>query len=84
MSQKDKLIARLLSKPIDFTFAEATSLLKHLGYSVVKAGATSGSRIAFVNESGDYIRFHRPHPSSVLKHYQVEDLISTLRERGAL
>ena len=82
MSQKDKLIERLLSKPSDFSFDEAATLLNHLGYAGVAAGKTSGSRIAFANASGDYIRLHKPHPQSILKKYQVTDLISALKERG--
>ena len=33
MGQKEKLIKKLKTKPKDFTFDEAESLLKYLGYS---------------------------------------------------
>ena len=76
MSQKDKLVERLLSKPSDFTFDEVATLMGHLGYSAVKPGKTGGSRVAFVSKSGDYIRFHKPHPGNIVKKYQITDLIA--------
>ena len=61
MSKEEKLTQRLLSQPNDFTIDELTTLLKRLGYSVSNKGATSGSRIAFINEkTKDIIRIHRP------------------------
>lgn len=81
MSRKDKLIARLLAKPKDFTFEELSVLLGFFGYQQVNLGKTSGSRVAFANRDGDYIRLHKPHPRNVLKPYQVEDIIITLKER---
>jgi hypothetical protein len=50
----------------------------------VAAGKTGGSRVAFANGDGDYIRLHRPHPRSVLKPYQVDDVAAALKERGLL
>jgi hypothetical protein len=84
LSRKDKLIARLLSKPKDFTFEELSALLGSFGYQQANLGKTSGSRVAFVDEDGDYIRLHKPHPRNVLKPYQVEDIIAALQERGLL
>ncbi|NLD88486.1 MAG: type II toxin-antitoxin system HicA family toxin [Clostridiales bacterium] len=83
MSKKEKLIARLLSKPKDFTFAELEALLGCFEYKQVSLGKTSGSRVAFSNGQ-DYIRLHKPHPRNTLKAYQVEDIITALRERGLL
>jgi len=45
MSKKEKLMARLLSKPKDFTFEELIVLLGCLGYTEVNIGKTSGSRV---------------------------------------
>lgn len=84
MSKKEKLIARLLSKPKDFTFEELTALLSSFDYKQVNLGKTSGSRAAFSNGEGDYIRLHKPHPRNTLKPYQVEDMIRALQERGLL
>ena len=84
MSRREKLIARLLSRPSDFTFDEAVTLLRSFGYSILRAGKTGGSRVAFTNDEGDYIRLHKPHPRNILKHYQVDDIITALLERGLL
>jgi len=84
LSKKDKLIQRLLSRPSDFTFNETATLLAHFGYSISRAGKTGGSRVTFANDEGDYIRLHKPHPRNILKQYQVDDIITTLSERGLL
>ena len=84
MSKKEKLARRLLSCPSDFTFDELTTLLGHLGYYLEATGKTSGSRVIFSKEDGDYIRLHKPHPRNILKRYQIDDVVSHLRERGLL
>jgi len=84
LSKKEKLVRRLLSCPTDFSFDELTTLLRFFGYSMKATGKTSGSSTAFTNEDGDYIRLHKPHPRSVLKRYQVDDIVSNLTERGLL
>lgn len=84
MSKKEKLIARLLSKPKDFTFEELITLLGCFDFKQVNLGKTSGSRVAFSNGEGEYIRLHKPHPRNILKAYQVEYIITALRERGLL
>lgn len=43
MGQKEKLIKKLLSKPKDFTLAEAESLLRYFNYIRNDKGKTSGS-----------------------------------------
>jgi hypothetical protein len=45
LSKKEKIVKRLLSRPVDFSFAELTTLLGLLGYSLSEAGKTSGSRV---------------------------------------
>jgi len=84
LSRKEKLIERLLSRPANFTFDEVVTLLRSFGYSISRAGKTGGSRVAFTNDEGDYIRFHKPHPRNILKQYQVDDLIAALLERRLL
>ena len=85
MSKKDKLIERLLSRPTDFTFNEASTLLGYFGYLILRAGKTSGSRVTFADrEKNDYIRLHKPHPRNILKEYQVDDIITALKERELL
>lgn len=77
MSKKEKLIARLLSKPKDFTYDEARTLLCALGFIERSKGKTSGSRVEYVR-GNDTILLHRPHPSGILKPYQVKQIAATL------
>ena len=84
MSQKDKLIAKLKTKPKDFTYQELTKLLAELGYREAKAGKTGGSRRRFVHDHAATIVLHKPHPGNILKRYQVEQVLKTLTEEGLL
>lgn len=84
MGQKQKLKARLLSNPKDFTFGEASALLEYFGYRQDNKGKTSGSRVIFVNENNSCIRLHKPHPGNVLRTYQVKQLIEFLTQEGHL
>lgn len=43
MGQKEKLIARLLSQPKDFTFSDMETLLGYFEYKRNDKGRTSGS-----------------------------------------
>lgn len=83
-SKKEKLIARLKGMPKDFTFDEVVQLMGYFGYNINNSGKTSGSRIAFSNDKKDYIRMHKPHPRKILKAYQVQNLISDLKERDLI
>ena len=81
MSKKDKQVARLLSKPKDFTFKELSNLLGSLGYKEDNKGKTSGSRVAFFNpETCSIIRLDKPHPNNELKPYLISYVISKLKE----
>jgi len=84
LSKKEKLVRRLLSHPADFTFHELKTLLGSLGFTMETAGKTSGSRVVFSNNDDDYIRLHKPHPRNILKRYQINDIISNLKERNLL
>ncbi len=74
MSRKDKLIKRFQSLPKDFHFDEAVTLLGYFEYYPVKKGKTSGSRVKFENEDGISILMHKPHPSGLLKGYQIKQI----------
>lgn len=80
MGKKEKLIQRLKSKPKDFTFDEAETLLGYLSYSRSNKGKTSGSRIVFTSEKHAKILMHKPHPNNELKGYQVQQLIEFLQQ----
>ena len=85
MGQKEKLIAKLKSKPKDFTFDEAELLLSYFSYHRNDKGKTSGSRVMF--ESDKYkqkIILHKPHPRKELLQYQVKQLIQHLNKEGLI
>lgn len=52
MTRKEKLIARFRSRPKDFTFDEAVTLLSYFGYQLSNKGKPSGSRVEFVEDDG--------------------------------
>ena len=84
MGQKEKLIKRLKSRPKDFTFDEAESLLKYLSYSRSNKGRTSGSRVKFVSDEYAPILLHKPHPRKELLDYQVDQLVGALEQEGLI
>ena len=84
MGKKEKLINRLKSKPKDFTFDEAESLLGYLSYERSNKGKTSGSRVSFSSKEHGIILLHKPHPGNELKGYQVQQLIDTLKQEGLI
>ena len=82
--QKREIDRKTKAETERFTFDEAAQLLKYFGYDIVPGGKTGGSRIAFSNANKDYIRMHKPHPRSILKVYQVQNLINDLKERDLI
>lgn len=85
MSQKEKLIAKLKTRPKDFTFADAERLLGYFTYHRSNKGKTSGSRIMFVSDQYETkILLHKPHLRKELLEYQVKQLIEQLEQEGLL
>ncbi len=84
MSRKDKLIQRFLSRPKDFSWEELLILLSTFGFEEVSTGKTGGSRRRFVNADAVVITLHKPHPRSILKTYQVDQIIDVLTQEGFL
>ena len=84
MSQKEKLIQKLKSRPRDMTFEEVEALLKYLTYSRSDKGRTSGSRVMFVSDRYAPILLHKPHPRKELLAYQVKQLIEILEQEGLI
>lgn len=74
MSKKEKLIGRFLRIPSDFHYDEVVKLLGYFGFIEVKKGKTSGSRVKFENKKGVPIILHKPHPSGIMKKYQIRQL----------
>ena len=83
MSKKDKMINRLKSKPRDFTFDEAESLLLLLGFRRFNKGKTSGSSVAFIKNTIK-ITLHKPHPRKELQMYQIIDILNKLNKEGLI
>jgi hypothetical protein len=75
VSKLRKAIERLLSKPVDYTWDELLSLMISLGFELRTAGGSSRKALFFL---------HEPHPSKVLKAYQVRAAIQFLRNEGRL
>ena len=83
MSKKQKLIARLKSKPKDFTFIEAETLLESLGFEKSNKGKTSGSKVIFSRGVLE-IEIHRPHPRKELKPYVINRMLKILEREGLI
>lgn len=80
MGRKDKLKARLFSRPKDFTWSELQSLLNYYSFEMING---KGSRRKFVHTTTKIlINLHEPHPEKVLKLYAVDQVIEKLIELG--
>ena len=82
MGKHEKLQAKLKSRPKDFTFHEVVALLAGFGYVLSQSG--SGSRVRFEHEHCAPVLMHKPHPSPVLKPYQVDAVLDILKQEGLL
>ncbi len=78
MSKRDKLINRFLTLPTDFHYKELVRLIGYFGFEEVKKGKTAGSRVKFVNDDNIPIIMHKPHPSGIMKAYQLKQIKETL------
>ena len=74
MSKKDKLIERFKTIPADFHYNELVRLIGYYGFEEVKKGKTAGSRVKFVNEDNVPIILHKPHPTGIMKKYQLKQI----------
>lgn len=84
MSKIDKLVARLLTEPKDFTFSELERLLRSFSYKCVDKGKTSGSRVAFISNNHGAILLHKPHGRKELLGYQIKQVIDILKKEGLI
>ena len=80
MGRLDKLIARLKSRPKDFSWDELVRLLTSLGYQEVKTGKSGGSRRKFIHETAPTIALHKPHPGNIVKSYVIDYVLELLIE----
>lgn len=76
ITQADKLILKLMSKPKDLTFTELTKIFNHFGFKIENKGKTSGSRVEFYSDTLELSFYtHKPHPDSNVKIYVIIDVI---------
>jgi hypothetical protein len=80
MSKTEKLIARLLSQPKDFTYPELKTLLSFWGYEELQG---TGSRVCSQNNKHK-IKLHKPHPGNILKQYQTGLIVDELKKEGLI
>ena len=78
MSQEDKLIKKLKSRPKNMTFDEVESFLNSLDYNKSDKGRTSGSRVIFESDKHPAILLHKPHPRKEMLEYQIKQIIEIL------
>lgn len=69
---------RICAYPKDYTWNELLKLLAEHGYEPRKSGRTGGSRRRFVKANNPPIILHEPHPSAILKEYQLKLVIEKL------
>jgi len=81
MGRPGKLVGRFRSRPCDFTWGELKRLLAGFGY---KEMSGEGSRRKFVDGRGVTISLHEPHPRSILKAYQIREVLAHLQQERHL
>jgi hypothetical protein len=47
-------------------------------------GKTGGSRRKFADAGNHIINLHKPHPGNILKHYQLKEAVTSLKEKGVI
>ena len=83
MSKIEKLRQKFQNNPRDFTWQELKTLLASYGYEEAAAGKISGSRVKFIHqETEDIIKFHKPHGSKPMQHYQLKQIQEKLEEQA--
>ena len=82
MTRRDKLIQRFLSFPRDFEWQELVTMLNSFGYEEIGGGKSAGSRVKFLHRTLPPISLHKPHPTPILKRYQLEQVAEILKEEG--
>jgi predicted RNA binding protein YcfA (HicA-like mRNA interferase family) len=78
VSKQEKALARLKSKPKDFTWDELVAVMIACGYEVK---TTCGSGRKFIHhDTGATAFLHAPHPGNILKAYQIRDILRHLEQ----
>ena len=84
MTKRDKLLQRFCTQPKDFTWQELETMLAGFGYRRAITGKTGGSRVKFLHATRPPLILHKPHPSNILKRYQLEQIKEVLAGEGLL
>jgi hypothetical protein len=78
VSRQQKAIDRLMLKPSDFDWRELMTLMESFDYELKQSG--DSSRKFIHRETKAIFMIHEPHPSKVLKSYQVSAVIHFLKQ----
>jgi hypothetical protein len=79
------LLKRLKSNPKDFSWDELVTLMSSLDFIEMDKGKTGGSRRKFFNKDKKLIiNLHKPHPSSIIKSYAINQIIEKLEEEAMI
>lgn len=81
MSQQEKLLNRLKSKPTDFRWDELTSLLCHLGFYLIEDTGSSARKF-YHAEKKLMINLHEPHPKKIILICYIREVVKKLKEGG--
>ena len=87
MSKKEKLLKRFLSipHPTDFRWDELVTMLSGLGFDAFESTGGSSHKHFVHRGNADWaIVQARPHPSGILKIYQIKQVTEFLREKGLI
>lgn len=82
MSKTDKLLARLMRLPKDFTWEELATVMQSKGFVLYKGNGSA--RKWFHKESHIVVIIHEPHPSRIVKPYALKLAIEGLKKSGAI
>lgn len=86
MGKREKLLTKVFGRPpkSDIKQKELESALKHLGFTEVKTGKSSGSRVRFALDADKsiQIRLHRSHGSDPVDKGALESAIRTVEDCG--
>lgn len=78
MSKVQKAIARLVAKPVDYTWDELSALMIALGYELRTSGGSGRKFFDPVTKALFFL--HELHPLKILKAYQIRAVIQFLRK----
>ena len=84
MTRQEKLLQRFKTLPADFSWSELQRLLAGFGYKLSVSGRSGGSRVRFVHPDRPPIIMHKPHPTPLLKRYQLEQILEFLKKEGLI